>query len=184
MRAGDDEIVGDRIHGKDNKIKGKGQNVNSMPIKTVIKKYFKDKDGLEPGKYFNYSALTTNVIMNYVIYKTDDDWNKLLHKIFVEDAKVAKRVYFGKSLEKSQSGNRKSGEYGRYSFYADRYDYVRIANMMMKHWKNDTCVGKYLKTMYENRVDRQYGEYSKFNGNHRAAQNLWWSVSMGCYWFR
>ena len=169
MQAGDDEIVGDRIHGKDNKIKGKGQNVNSMPIKKVIKKYFKDKDGLEPGKYFNYSALTTNVIMNYVIYKTDDDWNKLLHKIFVEDAKVAKRVYFGKSLEKSQSGNRKSGEYGRYSFYADRYDYVRIANMMMKHWTNDTCVGKYLKTMYENRVDRGY-LYDKFNGNHRVAQ--------------
>ena len=29
--------------------------------------------------------MTTNVIMNYVIYKTGDDWNKLLHKIFVED---------------------------------------------------------------------------------------------------
>ena len=99
--------------------------------------------------------MTTNVIMNYVIYKTGDDWNKLLHKIFVEDAKVAKRVYFGKVLETHNSGNRKSGEYGRYSFYADRYDYVRIANMMMNHWKNDTCVGKYLKTMYENRIDRQ-----------------------------
>ena len=60
--------------------------------------------------------------MNYVIYKTGDDWNKLLHKIFVEDAKVAKRVYFHKTLN-ADKGNRKSGEYGRYSFYADRYDY-------------------------------------------------------------
>ena len=120
--------------------------------------------------------------MNYVIYKTGDDWNKLLHKIFVEDAKVAKRVYFGKSLEKSRSGNRKSGEYGRYSFYADRYDYVRIANLMLNHWKNDTCVGKYLKTMYENRVDRNY-ETSKFNGNHRVAlryggQFLWDAIGV------
>ncbi len=170
MQAGDDEIIGDRLYHKDNAIKGKGLNTNTRPIKYVMKKYFKGKDGLEPGVHFNYSALTTNVIMNYVIYKTGDDWNKLLHKIFVEDAKVAKRVYFGKSLEKSKSGNRKSGEYGRYSFYADRYDYVRIANLVLNHWKNDTCVGKYLKTMYENRVDRQHGEYRNNDGNHNAAQ--------------
>ena len=170
MQAGDDEIVGDRIYNYDNPIRGKGPNVNTIPIKTVMKKYFKGEDGLEPGVYFNYSAMTTNVIMNYVIYKTGDDWEKLLHKVFVEDAKVEKRVYFSKTLNKNKVGNRKSGEYGRYSFYAQRYDYLRIANLIMSHWKNDTCVGKYLKTMYENRVDRQYGRYSKFEGNHRVAQ--------------
>ena len=169
MQAGDDKIVGQRIYGWVNPWKGIGPNLNTKPIKKVMKKYFKGVDGLEPGKYFNYSAMTTNVIMNYVIYKTGDDWNKLLHKIFVEDVKVAKRVYFHKTLN-ADKGNRKSGEYGRYSFYADRYDYVRIANMMMNHWKNDTCVGKYLKTMYENRVDRQHGEYSISKGNHRSAQ--------------
>ena len=183
MQAGDDEIIGDRLYGKDNPIKGKSPNTNTIPIKKVMKKYFKDKDGLEPGKYFNYSALTTNVIMNYVIYKTGDDWKKLLHKVFVEDAKVAKRVYFGKTLNKQKVGNRKSGEYGRYSFYADRYDYVRIANMIMNHWKNDTCVGKYLKTMYENRVDRQHGEYRNNDGNHNAAQTyggqfLWDAIGL------
>ena len=177
MQAGDDEIIGDRLYHKDNAIKGKGLNTNTRPIKYVMKKYFKGKDGLEPGVHFNYSALTTNVIMNYVIYKTGDDWEKLLHKIFVEDAKVSKRVYFGKSLEKHNTGNRSKGEYGRYSFYADRYDYVRIANLMLNHWNNDTCVGKYLKTMYENRVDRDY-KTNKFNGNHRVAltyggQFLW-----------
>ena len=170
MQAGDDEIVGERMYDWDNPIKGKGPNVNTIPIKKVMKKYFKGVDGLEPGTYYNYSAMTTNVIMNYVIYKTGDDWNKLLHKIFVEDAKVAKRVYFHKTLYANKTGNRKSGEYGRYSFYADRYDYVRIANMMMNHWNNDTCVGKYLKTMYENRVDKQFGMYSKFKGNHSATQ--------------
>ena len=170
MQAGDDEIVGDRIYNYDNPIRGKGPNVNTIPIKTVMKKYFKGEDGLEPGVYFNYSAMTTNVIMNYFIKKTGDDWEKLLHKVFVEDAKVEKRVYFSKTLNKNKVGNRKSGEYGRYSFYAQRYDYLRIANLIMSHWKNDTCVGKYLKTMYENRVDRQYGRYSKFEGNHSVAQ--------------
>ena len=183
MQAGDDEIIGDRLYGKDNRIKLKGKNINTIPIKSAMKRYFKDVDGLEPGVNFNYSAMTTNVIMNYVIYKTGDDWNKLLHKIFVEDAKVANRVYFGKSLEKHNSGNRKSGEYGRYSFYADRYDYVRIANMMMNHWHNDTCVGKYLKTMYENRIYRQKDGYNKNRGNHNAAQTyggqfLWDAIGL------
>jgi len=182
MQAGDGEIVGDRIHNKDNRIKGNGKNINTIPIKSAMKAYFKNKDGLEPGVYFNYSAMATNVIMNYVIYKTGDDWNKLLHKIFVEDAKVAKKVYFGKSLEKHNTGNRSKGEYGRYSFYADRYDYVRIANLMLNHWKNDTCVGKYLKTMYENRIERDY-KTNKFNGNHRVAlryggQFLWDAVGV------
>ena len=183
MQAGDDEIIGDRIGIWDSKITKDKQSVNTIPIKKAMKKYFKGKSGLEPGKYFNYSAMTTNVIVNYVIYKTGDDWEKLLHKIFIEDAKVAKRVYFHKTLRKDKTVNRKSGEYGRYSFYADRYDYLRIANMIMNHWKNDTCVGKYLKTMYENRVDRQYDEYRDNDGNHKVAQTyggqfLWDAIGL------
>ena len=182
MQAGDDKIIGDRLGSWDSRFISNNKSANTIPIKTAMKKYFKGVDGLEPGKTFNYSAMTTNVIMNYVIYKTGDDWNKLLHKIFVEDAKVAKRVYFHKTLN-ADKGNRKSGEYGRYSFYADRYDYLRIANMIMNHWNNDTCVGKYLKTMYENRVDRGYGAYSTSTGNHRAAQTyggqfLWDAIGL------
>ena len=183
MQAGDDKIIGDRLGNWDSTFISNGKSANTIPIKTAMKRYFKGVDGLEPGKYFNYSAMTTNVIMNYVIYKTGDDWNKLLNKIFVEDAKVAKRVYFTKTLIKDKTGNRKSGEYGRYAFYADRYDYVRIANMIMNHWNNDTCVGKYLKTMYENRVDRGYGMYSTSTGNDRAAQTyggqfLWDAIGL------
>ena len=171
MQAGDDEIVGERIGNWDSKLISNRKSVNTTPIKTMMKRWFKNKEGLEPGTYYNYSALTTNVIMNYVIYKTGDDWEKLLHKVFVEDAKVSKRVYFHKTLRKDKDGNRKKGEYGRYSFYADRYDYVRIANMIMNHWNNDTCVGKYLKTMYETRIDKNKKEYSKKRGNFNATQS-------------
>ena len=140
MQAGDDGIIGERLYRKDNPIRGKAPNTNTIPIKKVMKKYFKDKQhlGLEPGLTYNYSALTTNVIMNYAIYKTGVDWEKLLHKVFIEDAKVEKRVYFGKTLNKHKVGNRKAGEYGRYSVYAQRYEYLRIALMMMNHWNNDT----------------------------------------------
>ena len=112
--------------------------------------------------------MTTNVIINYVIYKTGDDWNKLLHKIFVEDAKLLKEFIFIRLYMLIKLVIENLDEYGR---LADRYDYVRIANMI--NWNNDTCVGKYLKTMYENRllsVEKQFGMYSKFKGNHSATQ--------------
>jgi len=170
MAAGDEHIIGQRYYHSDNAIKGKGLNVNTQPIKRVMKRYFKDTKpfrDVENGSWntttgqmefqkYNYSAMTTNVVMNYVIYKTGDDWNKLLHNIFTEDAKVKRNVYFGKSIRKNKEGNRSSGEYGRYTFFADRYDYLRIAYSMMNHWNNDTCIGKYLKSMYENRIDKNY----------------------------
>ena len=31
----------------------------------------------------------------------------------------------------------------------------RIAKAMLDDWQNDTCVGKYLKTIWENRVDKE-----------------------------
>ena len=183
MTAGDELIVGERFFKKDNPIEGIGPNVNTIPIKKVMKRYFKGSKRYEgsgwntttgqvsSGLVYNYSAMTTNVIMNYVIYKTGADWEKLLHKVFVEDAKVEKRVYFGKTLNKNKVGNRKSGEYGRYSFYAQRYDYLRIAKLVLDHWNNNTCVGKYLKTMYENRVEKNEGIRTKLKGNHMVTQS-------------
>jgi len=165
MTAGDELIVGARFYDSDNPIEGKGPNVNTVPIKQVMKRYFEGTKRykasgwntttgeVSSGLVYNYSAMTTNVIINYVIYKTGNDWDKLLHKIFTEDAKVKNQVYFAKTLNK-KVGNKKTGEYGRYAFYAQRDDYLRIGLMVMNHWNNDTCVGKYLKTIFENRVDK------------------------------
>ena len=153
MTAGDQLYLGEMWGGIDSGMNSDGKNPNTIPLKKVMKKYFKDKPGEEPGVNYNYSAVVTNLIMNYVIYKTGDDWKKLLEKVFTKDAKVKNRVYFHKTLN-VKDPNRK-GEYGRYSFYAQRDDYLRVGLMVMKHWNNDSCVGKYLKTMYENRVDKE-----------------------------
>ena len=40
-------------------------------------------------------------------------------------------------------------------FFASRYDYLRIAKAMLDDWQNDTCVGKYLKTIFDNRIDKE-----------------------------
>ena len=41
-------------------------------------------------------------------------------------------------------------------FYATRYDYLRIAKAMLDDWQNDTCEGKYLKSLYERKTKKNY----------------------------
>jgi len=153
MKGGDQKWVGERRKvGSDNRIKGekKEENVNVIGLEKVMNKYLK---GTEKSKLiYNYSALTTNVIMNYAKHKTGADWDKLLHKVFNEHVKVKNSVQFQKSSRKYA---RTKFDSARYSFYANRYDYLRIAKTMMDDWHNDTCAGKYLKTIYENRVQKK-----------------------------
>ena len=158
MTAGDQKFIGERNFNSDNKIKDlKFFNVNVFPIIDVM-----ESDSLQNTKksspIYNYNALATNTIMNYTIFKVGDDYQKLLNKVFKEDAKIKNSVFFSKTIRKSHSDKEK-GEYGRYSFYADRYDYLRIAKSIMDHWNNDTCVGKYLKTIYEKRVNKSKRSY-------------------------
>ena len=151
MKAGDQKWIGERRkNGSDNRIKGpKNENVNVIGLMKVMNVYLR---GSEKSKLiYNYSALTTNVIMNYVKYKTNGDWEKLLHKVFNEHVGVKNSVYFSKSKKYLKT----DFVSGRYSFYANRYDYLRIAKTMMDDWHNDTCAGKYLKTIYKNRVKKK-----------------------------
>jgi len=152
MKGGDQKWVGERMkNGSDNRIKGpKKENVNVIGLMKVMNVYLR---GSEKSKLiYNYSALTTNVIMNYVKHKAGKDWDKLLHKVFNEHVGVKNSVYFSKSRKYLKYDDFVSA---RYSFYANRYDYLRIAKTMMEDWHNDTCAGKYLKTIYENRVQKK-----------------------------
>ena len=105
---------------------------------------------------FNYSQMATELILNYVLFKTGDDFEKVLEKTFKEKAKIKNSVLFWKvknsSKEKGNANN---------MFYATRYDYLRIAKAMLDDWQKDTCVGKYLKTIWENRVDKENDKREK-----------------------
>ena len=160
MRAGVQNIIGERKYKSDNMIKdNRGLNVNVYPIKDIM-----ELDILQTAKkskpVYNYNALATNTIMNYTIFKVGDDYQKLLNKVFKDDAKIKNSVFFSKTLRNEVGvSDQEKGEYGRYSFYADRYDYLRIAKSIMDHWNNDTCVGKYLKTIYEQRINKNKKSY-------------------------
>ena len=110
--------------------------------------YFKNS---KKGKSeFNYSAFATQLILNYVLFKTGDDFEKILEKTFNKKAKIKDSVIFWKVKNSSkEKGN------ANIMFYATRYDYLRIAKAMLDDWQKDTCVGKYLKTIFENRIDKE-----------------------------
>ena len=166
MTAGDQKYVGQRIEPQEDNILKKNQsvNVNTIPLEILLKKYFQNTK--KSKAVYNYSALTTNVIMNYTIFKTGEDWEKLLHKVFNEHVRVKDNVWFHKTVKHNK--NILPRETGRYSFYANRYDYLRIGKRILDDWNKDTCVGKYLKTIYKQRINKnkksydgdRYGQFS------------------------
>ena len=155
MAAGDQEYIGERLRPReDNFLKRSKVNGNKIPLRKIMESDLQNSKKSKP--VYNYSALTTHVIMNYVIYKTDDDWQKLLNKVFNEHVKVKNSVYFTKTPKVGRYEKLVGYEQtGRYSFYATRYDYLRIAKTIMEDWNNDTCAGKYLKTIYERRIKKK-----------------------------
>ena len=154
MAAGDQEYIGERLRPReDNFLKRSKVNGNLIPLKRIMELDLLNSKKSKP--VYNYSALTTHVILNYVIHKTDDDWQKLLNKVFNEHVKVKNSVYFTKTPKVGRYEKLVGYEQtGRYSFYATRYDYLRIAKTIMEDWNNDTCAGKYLKTIYERRIEK------------------------------
>jgi hypothetical protein len=170
MTAGDQKFIGERNFNSDNKLNDTKFNVNVYPIKNVMESNIL-QNTKKSNPIYNYNALATNTIMNYTIYKVGDDYQKLLNKIFQEDAKIKDSVYFSKTLRRKSFANEDKGEFGRYSFYATRYDYLRIAKSIMDHWNNDTCVGKYLKTIYEQRINKNKKSYNgDRNGQFSVSQ--------------
>ena len=170
MRAGDQKIIGERNFNSDNGIQDKtGKrklNVNTFPIKDVMKlKILQNSKKSKP--IYNYNALATNLLMNYTIFKTGDDWEKLLHKVFNEHVRIKDSVWFHQTL-KWNNKDIHTRETGRYSFYANRYDYLRIGKRILDDWNKDTCVGKYIKTIYKQRINKnkksydgdRYGQFS------------------------
>ncbi len=116
-----------------------------------FKKYmsiFKNTKKSKP--YFNYSSINPQLALNYVLFKTGNDFEKILNKTFKEKSKIEDSVFFFKvpnsSAEKGDAN---------IMFYATRYDYLRIGKAMLDDWQKDTCVGKYLKTLFENRISKE-----------------------------
>jgi len=107
------------------------------------------KDSIKSESIYNYNGFVTQLILNYTKYKTGDDYDKLLNKIFIDKVKIKHSILFSilaNSYEKN--GNRHP------NISASRYDWLRIAKAIMDDYQNDTCVGKYLKEIYKRRIPK------------------------------
>ena len=152
MKAGDQKFIGEKNFNSDVKINdNRSLNVNTFPIKRVMELPVLQKSKKQRAVY-NYNGLATNLLMNYTIFKVGDDWQKLLHKVFNEHVRVKDDVWFHQTVKLHREYHPR--ETGRYSFYANRYDYLRIAKRILDDWNNDTCTGLYLKEMYERRINK------------------------------
>jgi len=150
--------AGDRNYVQSSNLRIKDIGFDAVSNDFDIEKYmsvFKNTKKINNAP-FNYSQMATELILNYVLFKTGDDFEKVLEKTFKEKAKIKNSVIFWKvknsSKEKGNANN---------MFYATRYDYLRIAKAMLDDWQKDTCVGKYLKTIWENRVDKENDKREK-----------------------
>ena len=111
MTAGDQKYIGQNPNAKksnnefanrDSYFKGTAVYVNGVPLKYNME-YLQNTKKSRP--VYNYSALTTNVIMNYVVFKSGDNWQNLLNKVFNEHVKVENSVYFQKSNKDRSLGS-------------------------------------------------------------------------------
>ena len=118
--------------------------VNNVSIKSVMKKELKNS---KKGRLkYNYSNLDTNIVASYVLYKMGNkEFKKLVKEILVDKAGIEHNVNLFK----------KNGNSLSYGSYVSRYDYLRISIAMLEDWNNNTCEGQYLKSLYENKVNKR-----------------------------
>ena len=118
--------------------------VNNVSIKSVMKKELKNS---KKGRLkYNYSNLDTNIVASYVLYKMGNkEFKKLVKEILVDKAGIEHNVNLFK----------KNGNSISYGSYVSRYDYLRISIAMLEDWNNNTCEGQYLKSLYENKINKR-----------------------------
>ena len=151
MASGDQEYVNDSFllkNGKRNR--NKTLEVDNMSAKFLGFLFQKKKIG---KKIYNYNNVNTNLILNYVLFKSKGNFQELLEKIFKEKAKIKNSVLFFKKGDPDKNGNADP------MFYATRYDWLRLAKAIMDDYQNDTCVGKYLKEIYDRKIPKGVKEF-------------------------
>ena len=143
MSAGDKHTV-DKVS---TRVMGSTTHHRDMGLDTIAASL----DGVEKrGNEVFYNNFLADVIANYVVYRAGDNYHELMRKIFQDKVKIKYAISYERHKATLTNGKLSSysGELqtqASYSYYITRMDFLRIAEAMMKDYKNQTCVGKYLK---------------------------------------
>ena len=139
MNAGDQKHITDGVFWD-------GSNDDDQNLST----YMRMMNGKEKSKSkYNYHGMLPNLVFNYIKHKTGDQFEKFLEDVFQRHVKIKNSVIFFKTKTLPEQGRANS------MFYADRYDYLRIAKTIMDDYQSNNCVGKYLRDIHERRVKKK-----------------------------
>jgi hypothetical protein len=154
--------AGDQKYSKNDLVNIRPKNPNVNSLKYHMEGHFKES---KPSKKkYNYGNIVTNIIINYVWFKSNGNFQKITDKVFKEKARIEDSIYFLKISDRTTRGMKDGTRYKyevndedgplRYSMELNRYDFLRVARAMLDDWQNDTCVGKYLKEIHERKISK------------------------------
>ena len=139
--------AGDHYYVTQNGLINSNRWYNSYPVEDILQNEFRNSK--KSTSKHNYHGFLTNLLGTYVLHKTGDDFQKLLNKVFQEKAQIEDSVFFLKQENATVNDKTFWNQ-----FYGNRYDYLRVARAILNDWQQDTCVGKYLKNVYDTAIPK------------------------------
>ena len=166
MNAGDKHTV-DK---ESTRVMGSAAHHRSMGLDTIAVAL---KGTKKQGADVFYNNFLSDVIANYVAFKTGNDYGKLMSMVFQDKIKIQNEVTYERHGASLTEGAR-SIYYGKaetlasYSYQMNRLDFLRVAEAIMKDYQNNTCVGQYLKE-----AQKQAKTWPDYSPNRDISSMLW-----------
>ena len=139
--------AGDHYYVTQNGLINSNRWYNSYPVEDILQNEFRNSK--KSTSKHNYHGFLTNLLGTYVVHKTGDNFQILLNKVFQEKAQIEDSVFFLKQENATVNDKTFWNQ-----FYGNRYDYLRVARAILNDWQQDTCVGKYLKNVYDTAIPK------------------------------
>jgi len=150
MKAGDEKYFSSKDKSNIFANSNSKYSVTNRTIKSVMENELKNSK--KSGNKWAYNNLLPHLIMNYIIFKAgNDEFLKLLEDVFTNKAKIEYDTSFAEPQTSTSEDKATTS-----TLLLTRYDYLRIAKSMLDDWQNDTCEGKYLKSLYERKTKKNY----------------------------
>ena len=143
MAAGDKHVVDE----KTTRFKGSFVHHRDIGLDTIALLL----QGTKPkGNKVFYNNALADIIANYIVFKSGNDYDKLMKKVFQDKIKIGNEIAYEKHGQTRK--HKKIAKYNgslqtlaSYSYYMTRLDFLRFAEAMMRDYQNKTCVGNYLR---------------------------------------
>jgi hypothetical protein len=139
--------AGDHYYVTQNGLINSNRWYNSYPVEDILQNEFRNSK--KSTSKHNYHGFLTNLLGTYVVHKTGDNFQILLNKVFQEKAQIEDSVFFLKQENATVNDKTFWNQ-----FYGNRYDYLRVSRAILNDWQQDTCVGKYLKSVYDTAIPK------------------------------